>query len=218
MLFELEPRKVAPGVAHLPGWLDIGSQARLVERFRATARELAGTPLAMRKPTLKSGEMSVHMLHLGQYWRPYEYVDHVEGHKVPPLPDDLARLAQAALKEAAQLADELQPWVESYRPDMALINYYGPGARMGLHVDAEEESAAPIVSLSVGDEALFRIGGTENRNRPWDDIALASGDAVVFGGPKRLAYHGVPKIRPGTLPPGCGLREGRINVTFRQVR
>ena len=88
---------------------------------------------------------------------------------------------------------------------------------MGMHVDADEASVAPVVSLSVGDEALFRIGGTEHRNRPWDDIALLSGDLVVFGGVKRRAYHGVPSVRAGTLPDGCGLYEGRLNVTLRQL-
>ena len=89
---------------------------------------------------------------------------------------------------------------------------------MGLHVDAMEEAAAPVISLSIGDEALFRMGNTEGRTRPWDDVTLMSGDLLVFGGPARWAYHGVPRITPGTAPAGCGLREGRINVTMRQVR
>lgn len=103
------------------------------------------------------------------------------------------------------------------RVDMALINYYPPGASIGLHVDGFEQSDAPVISLSIGDDALFRIGGTENCNKLWDDVTLCSGDVIVFGGRKRRAYHGVPRLNPGTLPEGCGLREGRINVTFRQV-
>jgi alkylated DNA repair protein (DNA oxidative demethylase) len=80
-----------------------------------------------------------------------------------------------------------------------------------------EESPAPVVSLSIGDEALFRMGGTEGRSKPWDDVLLMSGDLLVFGGPARRAYHGVPRIHPDTAPTGCGLRKGRINVTIRQV-
>lgn len=219
MLFDVTgaPRKVAPGVAHLPGWLPLDQQRGLVEDFRDQARALAGTPLQMARPRLRSGQMSVFMLHYGKYWTGYRYVDAVDGHRVPPLPTGMAELARRALAEAAGVAGELAPWVDSYRPDMALVNYYPPGAKMGLHQDAEEESAAPIVSVSVGDEALFRIGGVETRNKPWDDVRLASGDVIVFGGPKRLAYHGVPSVRPHTLPAGCGLNEGRINVTFRQV-
>lgn len=220
MLFDVtgSPRKVAPGVAHLPGWLPLDEQRELVGGFREQARELAGTPLKMVRPQLQSGQMSVFMLHYGKYWTGYRYVDAVDGHRVPALPDSMAGLARRALAEAAEVAEELAPWVETYRPDMALVNYYPPGAKMGLHQDAEEESTAPIVSISVGDEALFRIGSVETRNKPWDDVRLASGDVIVFGGPKRLAYHGVPAVRPNTLPEGCGLDEGRINVTFRQVR
>ena len=88
---------------------------------------------------------------------------------------------------------------------------------MGMHVDAFEESPAPVISLSIGDEALFRMGHTEARTRPWDDITLCSGDLVVFGGPKRFAYHGVVRVNDGTLPEACGLSEGRINITIRQV-
>src|SRR5699024_7801006 len=92
-----------------------------------------------------------------------------------------------------------------------------PGASMGMHQDRNENSLAPVVSLSIGDEALFRIGSTETRNQPWDEVTLISGDVIVFGGPKRLAFHGVPQTRPETLPDGCGLKEGRINITFRHL-
>ena len=159
------------------------------------------------------------MLNLGRMWatNPYRYVTHAGGVRVPPVPDNLLQLATKALRAAALYDESLNQWPATFRPDMALVNYYPPGATMGMHQDRNENSPAPIVSLSIGDEALFRIGGTENRNKPWDDVTLASGDVIVFGGPKRLAFHGVPKTRPGTLPEGCGLKEGRINTTFRQV-
>ena len=222
MLFAELPREnslVTAGVVHLPNWLELGGQRAVVEEFRETARSVAGTPLAMRRPQLQSGQMSVHMLHLGRFWQanPYRYVDSVDGHPVPPLPAHLTDLAKQAMRDAAAMDPDLAPWADTYRPDMALINYYSPGAKMGMHQDANENSPAPIVSLSIGDEALFRIGGTENRNKPWNDVALLSGDVIIFGGPKRRAFHGVPAVREGTLPAGCGLKEGRINVTFRQL-
>lgn len=222
MLFDVErpATKVAPGVAHLPGWLGIGEQKALVEEFRAIARTVAGTPMGMYRPQLKSGQMSVYQLHVGRFWHyaSYRYVDTIEGVRVPPMPDSLIALAPRALAAAAAVADELEPWTGGFDPEMALINFYPPGSAMGMHVDDSEESAAPVISLSIGDEALFRMGGTDNRNKPWDDVTLGSGDLIVFGGPKRFAYHGIVRVNDGTLPAGCGLRSGRINVTIRQVR
>ena len=100
-------------------------------------------------------------------------------------------------------------------PEGCLINYYGPAAKMGLHQDRDEQDfAAPVVSLSLGDTCLFRIGGTK-RSDPTRTLRLASGDALVLGGDARLAFHGVDRIIPGTstlLPEG-----GRINLTLRRV-
>jgi alkylated DNA repair protein (DNA oxidative demethylase) len=100
-------------------------------------------------------------------------------------------------------------------PQACLVNFYRPGARMGLHQDRDEEDFdAPVVSLSLGDTAVFRIGGT-NRQDPTRSLRLASGDALVLGGAARLAFHGVDRVLPGTsrlLPEG-----GRINLTLRRV-
>ncbi|MBT2469796.1 alpha-ketoglutarate-dependent dioxygenase AlkB [Streptomyces sp. ISL-66] len=98
--------------------------------------------------------------------------------------------------------------------DIALINFYDGDSRMGMHRDAEERSPAPVVSLSLGDSCLFRFGNTDSRGRPYQDVELRSGDLFVFGGPARRAYHGVPKVLPGTAPPGLGLT-GRLNITLR---
>src|SRR5204862_3623164 len=96
-----------------------------------------------------------------------------------------------------------------------LVNFYGPDARLGLHQDRDEKDlAAPVVSLSLGDTGLFRVGGPK-RGDPTRSLRLASGDAVVLGGEGRLAFHGVDRIFPGTstlLPEG-----GRINLTLRRV-
>jgi len=100
-------------------------------------------------------------------------------------------------------------------PESCLVNYYGPAAKMGLHQDRDECAFdAPVVSLSLGDTCLFRIGGLR-RADPTRTVRLASGDAVVLGGDARLAFHGVDRIMPGSsplLPYG-----GRINLTLRRV-
>jgi alkylated DNA repair protein (DNA oxidative demethylase) len=99
--------------------------------------------------------------------------------------------------------------------ECCLVNLYRDSARMGLHQDKNEgDFSAPVVSVSLGDEALFRIGG-ETRRGPTQSVNLSSGDVVMFGGPARLAYHGIDRIRPGSssLIPGGG----RINLTLRRV-
>lgn len=100
-------------------------------------------------------------------------------------------------------------------PDACLINYYAHGAKMGLHQDRDEEDfSAPIVSVSLGDTGVFRVGGT-TRKSPTRRYELASGDVFVMGGAARLAYHGIDRIVAGSsdlLPEG-----GRINITMRRV-
>ncbi len=100
-------------------------------------------------------------------------------------------------------------------PQACLVNFYAATARMGLHQDKDEEDFdAPVVSLSLGDTGLFRIGGT-SRKGVTASLRLQSGDALVFGGPARLAFHGVDRIIGGSstlLPEG-----GRINLTLRRV-
>ena len=95
------------------------------------------------------------------------------------------------------------------------MNLYRHGARMGLHRDADEQAVdAPVVSVSLGDDALFRMGGLERRGST-RSVKLSSGDVLVFGGPSRLAFHGIDRIMPGTsqLMPGGG----RLNLTLRRV-
>ncbi len=100
-------------------------------------------------------------------------------------------------------------------PDCCLVNFYGAAARMGLHQDRDEgDFSFPVLSVSLGDEALFRIGGTDRRD-PTRSFWLRSGDVLLMGGPARLAWHGVDRVRPGSstlLPQG-----GRINLTCRVV-
>ena len=100
-------------------------------------------------------------------------------------------------------------------PEACLVNFYEASARMGLHQDRDEQDFdAPVLSLSLGDTAVFRIGGT-TRGGKTVSLRLASGDALLFGGEARLAYHGIDRILAGSstlLPEG-----GRINLTLRRV-
>lgn len=215
-LFRLprEPVEVAPGAVHVPGWLPLERQRELVEAYRRWARG----PVPMRHTVLPGGGvMSVRTVCLGWHWQPYRYTrtaDDVNGARVTPFPDWLADLGRAALVAAYGEGNECDG---VYAPDAALINFYDGAARMGLHQDKEERSAAPVVSLSIGDSCVFRFGNTETRNRPYTDVELASGDLFVFGGASRFAYHGVPKVRPGTADPAVGLGSGRLNITLRQT-
>jgi alkylated DNA repair protein (DNA oxidative demethylase) len=113
----------------------------------------------------------------------------------------------------------LQLWqaVGDYRagPECCLVNWYRDGARMGLHQDRDEQAFdAPVVSVSLGDSAIFRIGGTKRRD-PTISVTLHSGDVVVFGGAARLAYHGIDRVIAGTSHLITG--GGRINLTLRRV-
>jgi alkylated DNA repair protein (DNA oxidative demethylase) len=205
-------RSRAPGAVHLADWLDADRQRELV----AACRGWAVAPVPMRAARVPGGHlMSVRTVCLGWHWSPYRYtrfaVD-AGGARVAELPAWLADLGRRAVADAYQ--DESAG--AAYRPDAALINFYDDTARMGMHQDKDERTDAPVVSLSLGDTCVFRFGNTDNRNKPWTDLELASGDLFVFGGPSRFAYHGVPRIRPGTGDPAAtGLTRGRLNITLR---
>ncbi|MEV7182223.1 alpha-ketoglutarate-dependent dioxygenase AlkB [Kitasatospora sp. NPDC093679] len=214
--FPREPAEPAPGAVHLPDWLDAAEQCALVEACRDWARPPAGMR-TVRMPT--GGRMSVSTVCLGWHWYPYGYARTVvdgDGAPVKPFPPELGALARRALA-AAYGPDGLAAvsGATGYEPDIAVVNHYPHGARMGLHKDKEERVDAPVVSLSIGDSCVFRLGNTETRTRPWTDLELRSGDLFVFGGPARFAYHGVVKTLPGTADPALGL-VGRLNITVRQ--
>jgi DNA oxidative demethylase len=194
------------GLRIVPGYLDREAQERLLA---AVHEVIAQAPLyAPRMP--RSGQpMSVRMTNCGplgwmtdaQGYR-YQGTHPVTGAPWPSIPNIL-------MEAWTELSGYPRP------PQACLVNFYGPGARMGLHQDRDEEDFdAPVVSLSLGDTCLFRIGGT-TRQGPTRSLRLASGDAVVLGGEARLAFHGVDRVIPGTsrlLGEG-----GRINLTLRRV-
>lgn len=204
--------EIAPGAVHVPDWLDLHQQRQLV----TACRDWAAQPAGMRRTRLPTGGvMSVQTVCLGWHWYPYGYsrtVNDEENTPVKPFPAWLADLGRQAVTDA--YADEAAG--DAYQPDVALVNFYDSDAKMGLHQDKDERSHAPVVSLSLGDRCVFRFGNTENRKKPWTDIELASGDLFVFGGPSRLAYHGVPRIRVTAGDPDIGLPAGRLNITLRE--
>ncbi|NLU69367.1 alpha-ketoglutarate-dependent dioxygenase AlkB [Streptomyces sp. HNM0574] len=217
-LFPGEGRRrseIAPGAVHVPDWLSAEGQRELVTACRAWATG----PVPMRHTRLpRGGVMSVRTVCLGWHWKPYAYTrtaDDVNGRPVAPLPDWLADLGRRAVADAYGERLPEVPGAGAYAPDTALVNFYDAQARMGMHQDREERSAAPVVSLSIGDTCVFRFGNTETRGRPYTDVELASGDLFVFGGPSRFAFHGVPRVRPGTGDPATGLAGGRLNLTLR---
>lgn len=192
------------GFRILPGYLGPDRQAALVADMRDVA---AHAPL-FSPVTPSSKAMSVRMTSAGRYgWvsdrSGYRYsATHPEGKAWPTVPP-------AVLAIWRDLVSELRD------PDCCLMNYYGEGARMGLHQDRDEADFTwPVLSISLGDEGLLRIG---NSTRGGSTVShwLRSGDVVVMGGPARLTYHGVDRIRFGssTLLKGGG----RINLTCRVV-
>ena len=219
-LFGRGSEVVAPGAVLLSGWLDPGTQRSLAEACRRWGADAGG----FRSPRMpRRGVMSVQIACLGWHWYPYRYSRHVDdgdGRPVPPFPDELGELSRRAVEDATALDPSIAVGTESdpngYQPDVALINWYEPGSHMGMHVDRDERSPAPVVSFSVGDSCLFRFGTPAGRGRPWTDVLLESGDAFVFGGPSRLAYHGVPRVIRGSAEPAVGVAGGRFNITVRE--
>jgi alkylated DNA repair protein (DNA oxidative demethylase) len=138
----------------------------------------------------------------------YRYAarDPVSGQPWPAMPECFSRLAERAAAEAG-FAD--------FRPEACLINQYVPGAKLSLHQDKDEKDLqAPIVSVSLGLPAIFLFGGTDRKQRP-QRYWLAHGDVVVWGGPARLAFHGVAPLEEGAH---ALLGARRINLTFRRVQ
>lgn len=195
-----------PGLRYFPGFLDQQTQKRLVEYLRS---EAAQAPLFTPVMPRTGRPFSVRMTNLGSLgWvsdrAGYRYqATHPDtGQPWPPIPE---MVLDAWRKVSGYPHD----------PQACLVNHYREGAKMGLHQDTDEEDfAAPVVSISLGDTAVFRIGGTE-RGGKTETVKLSSGDVVVMGGPSRLCYHGIDRVLSGTsrlLKDG-----GRINLTLRRV-
>jgi alkylated DNA repair protein (DNA oxidative demethylase) len=217
------PAQVSPlaDVVHISGWLTLDEQRALVTQFRLWALPPAG----LRHPRVPTGHlMSIQSVCLGWHWQPYAYsrtADDTDGAPVKPLPDDLIALARRACRDvigAGTGTGSSEPDAGSrFEPDAAIVNFYGPGARLGLHQDGDEPSDAPVVTISLGDTGTFRMAGVGRRTAPFTDIELRSGDLLVFGGRNRRIYHGITKVHAGTAPDGLDLPPGRLSITVRET-
>jgi alkylated DNA repair protein (DNA oxidative demethylase) len=197
---------VPSGFRIVPGFLDGDGQRRLLQAVRDV---IAAAPLYTATMPKTGKPLSVRMTNCG----PLGWVSNVAGYRYqathPQTGEPWPAIPGIVLDAWERLSGYPEP------PEACLVNYYGPEARLGLHQDKDEaEFSAPVVSLSLGDAALFRVGG-QRRGDPTHTFQLKSGDAVVLGGEARLAFHGVDRILSGTsrlLPEG-----GRFNLTLRRV-
>lgn len=200
------PETLAPGLVLHRGWLDRAGQTALVAELRGILR---AAPLFTPRMPRTGKPFSVRMTNCGQLG----WVSDVDGYRYQPCHPE------TGLDWPPMPAVLLKAWRDhsgfAAVPEACLVNWYEGRARMGLHQDRDEqEFAAPVLSLSLGDSCLFRFGGTK-RSDPTASVRLESGDLLLIGGESRLCFHGVDRIYPasGDLLPGGG----RINLTLRRV-
>ncbi len=203
----IERPTLPPGVRHLPSYLPQEAQETLLEAIRAAVRQ---APLYVPAMPRTGKEMSVRMTNCGtlgwvtdqEHGYRYQPTHPVTGEPWPPIPEALMRL----WREVAAYP---------HPPQACLVNFYTSEAKMGLHQDRDEsEFAAPVISVSLGDDCLFRVGGTRRADKTVS-LRLRSGDVLILGGESRLAFHGVDRIYPGTSM--LLKSDGRINLTLRRV-
>ena len=197
---------VAPGVVLWRGKLDRAAQESLLREVLA---RVADAPFY--KPLMPGSgtAFSVDETNFG----PLGWYSDRGGYRYTPIHPQTAKPWPDIPRVLLDLWDETAAYPAP--PECCLVNLYREGARMGLHQDRDEQAAdAPVLSVSLGDDALFRIGGTTRRG-PTQSQKLSSGDVLAFGGPARLSFHGIDRIVPGssTLVPGGG----RVNLTLRRV-
>jgi len=194
------------GLRLYPGYLDDAGQAALVAELRGL---FAAAPLSTYRMPKSGRPLSVRMSNCG----PLGWISDERGYRYEPTHPGTGRPWPAMPASLLALWNAVAFY--PHPPQACLINHYRPGAKMGLHQDRDEEDfRAPVVSVSLGDSCLFRIGGGK-RGDPTESFRLNSGDVLVLGGVSRLAFHGVDRVYAGTsalLPEG-----GRINLTLRRV-
>ena len=194
------------GFRLLPAALDEAAQAALAAEVLAAAEQ--APPY---RPITPGGQpMSVRMTNLG----PLGWTTDARGYRYEPRHPETGQPWPAIPRRLIELWDRVTGAPSP--PDACLVNLYGPEARMGLHRDSDEaDFSFPVLSVSLGDTAIFRLGGP-SRKDPTRSFRLASGDVCVLSGEARLWFHGVDRILPGSsrLIPGGG----RMNLTLRRAR
>jgi DNA oxidative demethylase len=195
------------GIKHFPGFLDISAQEALVDDIR---RVVAEAPLFIPQMPRTGKEMSVRMTNCGNLgW----VTDKARGYRYQETHPLTGRPWPAMPARLTALWHELTHY--PHPPEASLVNFYAADAKMGLHQDRDEEDFdAPVLSVSLGDACLFRVGGLKREDKTVS-FRLESGDIVLIGGTSRLAFHGVERIYPGSSP--LLKHGGRINLTMRRV-
>ncbi|MTI17917.1 alpha-ketoglutarate-dependent dioxygenase AlkB [Rhodobacteraceae bacterium RKSG542] len=194
------------GFRLLSAYFDRASQEALLAHIREVVTK---APLFQPRMPRTNAPLSVRMSNCGSLG----WVADKNGYRYQPDHPDTGE----PWPEMPKMLLDLWEGVSGYEapPQACLINWYDGGAKMGLHQDKDEENlVAPVVSVSLGDTGVFRLGGL-TRKAPTRSMKLSSGDVVVLGGASRLCYHGIDRIMPGT---STLLRQsGRINLTLRRV-
>ena len=194
------------GCFFYPGAFDRDQQKSLVETIRCV---LQAAPLYRPVMPRTGKPFSVRMSNCGTLG----WVSDKDGYRYQsthPVTGEPWLAIPAALKELWAVVAPDCP-----EPEACLINWYAPDAKMGMHQDRDEKTFdAPVVSVSLGDDALFKLGGTQ-RGGPTESIRLTSGDVLVMGGESRLCFHGITRLYPGTST--LLDAPGRINLTLRRV-
>lgn len=194
------------GLRHFPAYFDRPTQEVLVATLReALAKAPFYTPVMP-----KSGRpLTVRMTNLGSLG----WMSDREGYRYQPTHPETREPWPAIPPMVMDVWRKVADY--AHEPEACLVNYYREGAKLGLHRDEDEKDfAAPVVSISLGDTAIFRIGGLERQGKT-ETLKLSSGDVLVMGGASRLRYHGVDRVLSGT---STLLKDGgRINLTLRRV-
>jgi alkylated DNA repair protein (DNA oxidative demethylase) len=194
------------GLDYHPNLLDRASQEALVAELR---QKVAEAPLFTPVMPRTGRPFSVRMTNLGERG----WVSDRNGYRYQPTHPETGRPWPAIPDALLSIWEKVSGFAAP--PQACLVNFYQQGTKMGLHQDKDEEDfSAPVVSVSLGDTAVFRFGGTE-RGGKTQTLKLQSGDVVVMGGKARLCFHGIDRVLTGT---STLLKEGgRINLTLRRV-
>jgi len=211
------------GLVLLKDWLSFDDQLKIIETVRNLGIGSGGfyTPGYGTNAKLK-----LKMMCLGMNWNPVNRVyettrSNFDGAEAPPLPEFIKGLVKSCMKDASRLRGRPFSQIE---PNICLCNFYAKDSLLGLHQDREEGSESlkrqiPVVSFSIGATGEFVFNSTRSMDTA-RSILLESGDALIFGGPSRMVFHGIRKIFPESMPQELadltGMRNGRLNLTIRQ--
>ncbi|KAH7365890.1 hypothetical protein KP509_18G051500 [Ceratopteris richardii] len=225
-----------PGLILLKGWLNQNNQVEIVKR----CRDLGVGPGGFYQPSYNYGNrMHLYMMCLGMHWEPltksYEMKRSIDGATPPSIPPLFQDLVANCLDDARHMYEDaikgpdkgrkIMDLVPEMHPSICIVNFYERSGRLGMHQDKDESQESlrqglPVVSFSIGDSAEF-IYGLDRDESSAQTIVLESGDALIFGGPSRMVYHGIVSVIPRTAPSSLiektNLRPGRLNLTFRQM-